>query len=116
MNRAIRPRKQIRAPQFSNTVKEVREETGLIVRAERVIAVQDWRRHNAVNYLYGVIKIFVYCVCEGGEFCENIETSEMGYFDRDALPKNLAIEKTTAEQIGMCFDFLENTDAPPLFD
>lgn len=100
----------------SNTVKEVREETGLIVRAERVIAVQDWRRHNAVNYLYGVIKIFVYCVCEGGEFCENIETSEIGYFERDALPKNLAIEKTTAEQIGMCFDFLENTDAPALFD
>lgn len=39
----------------SNTEKEVREETGLIVDSEKIIAVQDWRRHNVRNYAYGVI-------------------------------------------------------------
>ena len=43
----------------SNTEKEVREETGCIVASDRLIAVQDWRKHNVTNYAYGVIKIFV---------------------------------------------------------
>lgn len=88
----------------SNVIKEVREETGLEVTAEKLIAIQDWRLHNVQNYAYGVIKIFVLCRKTGGSFCENIETTETGYFDRDKLPADLAEEKTTAEQIKMCFD------------
>ena len=34
----------------SNVIKETREETGLLVSAERLIAVQDWRLHNVRNY------------------------------------------------------------------
>ena len=56
------------------------------------------------NYVYGVIKIFVLCKSTGGSFAENIETTGIGYFNRDELPANLATEKTTAEQIQMCFD------------
>lgn len=100
----------------SNAEKEVREETGLIVRAERVIAVQDWRRHNVVNYAYGVLKIFMLCKSEGGKFEENIETTETGFFDRESVPDELAVEKTTREQIMMCFDFFENPDMPAFFD
>ena len=36
----------------SNTVKEVKEETGFTVSAEKLISVQDWRRHNVTNYAY----------------------------------------------------------------
>ena len=61
----------------SNTEKEVREETGLIVDSEKIIAVQDWRRHNVRNYAYGVIKIFVLCKYLGGEFKKNMETTEI---------------------------------------
>ena len=88
----------------SNVIKETREETGLDVSAERLIAIQDWRLHNVRNYVYGVIKIFVLCKSTGGSFAENIETTGIGYFNRDELPANLATEKTTAEQIQMCFD------------
>ena len=63
----------------SNTEKEVLEEAGIAVRAERVIAVQNWRRHNRVNSLYGVIKIFMLCEYEQGSFKENIETTESGF-------------------------------------
>lgn len=100
----------------SNTEKEVREETGLIVDSEKIIAVQDWRRHNVRNYAYGVIKIFVLCKYLGGEFKKNMETTEIGYFNRENIPQNLAVEKTSYEQIMMCFDAYENLDLPTLFD
>ena len=66
----------------SNTEKEVHEEAGLIVTAERLIAVQDWRKHNVVNYAYGVLKAFVLCRYEGGTFRKNIETTAISFFGK----------------------------------
>lgn len=100
----------------SNTEKEVFEETGFNVRAERIIAVHDWRKHNVTNYAYGVVKIFMLCKYESGEFKDNIETTETRLFDRASLPDNLAVEKTTKEQILMCFDSYENNTLSALFD
>lgn len=100
----------------SNSEKEVREETGLIVTAEKLIAVQDWRKHNVTNYVYGVLKAFVLCRYESGQFEENIETTGIAFFPREELPDDLAAEKCTREQIQMCFDAYENPDAPTLFD
>ena len=100
----------------SNTEKEVLEETGFTVHAEKIIAIQDWRKHNVVNFAYGVMKVFVLCKYESGEFADNIETTEIGLFKRDEIPDNLAVEKTTKEQILMCFDSYEKKDAPTLFD
>lgn len=100
----------------SNTVKEVSEETGLSVTAERLIAVQDWRKHNVRNYLFGVVKIFVLCTAVGGAFEKNIETTEIRYFGHDELPDELASEKTTKEQIFMCFDAADNESFPVFFD
>lgn len=85
-----------------NAVKEVKEEAGLDVVADRIIAVQDWRKHNVTNYAYGVCKIFVACSVIGGAFVENIETTEYRYFAEDELP-TLATEKNSVEQIKMCF-------------
>ena len=100
----------------SNAEKEVREETGLIVRSEKLIALQDWRKHNVVNYAYGVVKAFVLCRYISGTFEDNIETTETGFFDRESIPENLAVEKTTKEQILMCFDSYEQKDSATLFD
>ena len=91
-----------------NTIKEVKEEAGLDVTAEKLIAVHDWKKHNVCNYIFGVIKIFILCRKTGGEFTENIETSESAYFGRDELPCPLATEKTSKEQIMMCFDANED--------
>lgn len=87
----------------SNTVKEVREEAGLIVAAERIIAVLDRNRHNRPPYPYGVCKIFMLCRSLGGMFQDNSETLGTGYFDLDHLPR-LAEEKCTVKQVKMCFD------------
>lgn len=86
-----------------NTIKEVKEESGLDVTADLIIAVQDREKHNKPRYIYRVCKIFVLCSILGGEFTPNIETVESAYFPLDALPP-LAEEKNNFEQIGMCFD------------
>lgn len=100
----------------SNTEKEVKEETGYNVTAKKIIAIQDWRKHNVTNYAYGVVKVFVLCQYESGEFEDNIETTEIQFFDKHELPDNLANEKCTREQILMCFDSYENINSPTLFD
>lgn len=66
-----------------NVIKEVKEESGLDVSADKIIAIQDRAKHNLPLYPYGVCKIFVLCSILGGEFEKNIETTEFQYFDKD---------------------------------
>ena len=100
----------------SNTVKEVKEETGLDAEAVRLIAVQDRNKHNVPIYAYGVCKVFVLCRVTGGSFCENSETTETAYFAPDEIPQNLAEEKTSREQIKMCFEADKDENWQTMFD
>lgn len=100
----------------SNTVKEVREETGLEVDAVKIIALQDRNKHNKPVYAYGVLKVFVLCKLIGGKFAENIETTETKYFSPNDLPQNMAGEKTNKEQILMCFEANNSDDWQTQFD
>lgn len=86
-----------------NTIKEVKEEAGLDVTADKVIAIQDRSKHNLPVYAYGVCKIFVLCTIIGGAFKENIETTGFAYFSENELPE-LATEKNNEEQVKMCFE------------
>ncbi len=98
-----------------NTVKEVKEEAGLDVTADMVIAVQDREKHNLPVYAYKVCKIFILCTAVGGTFESNIETVESNYFGPDELPQ-LAEEKNNEEQIRMCFDAYRSDSWKTLFD
>lgn len=98
-----------------NTIKEVKEEAGLDVTADKVIAVQDREKHNLPIYAYKVCKIFVLCSVIGGSFVENIETSESRYFGIDEIP-TLAEEKNNEEQIRMCFEAYHAEHWQTLFD
>lgn len=98
-----------------NVIKEVKEEAGLDVTADLVIAVQDREKHNLPVYAHKVCKIFVLCTVIGGEFEPNIETVESRYFGIDELPV-LAEEKNNAEQIRMCFDAYYADNWKTLFD
>ncbi len=98
-----------------NTVKEVKEEAGLDVTADMVIAVQDREKHNLPVYAYKVCKIFILCTALGGTFESNIETVESNYFGPDELPQ-LAEEKNNEEQIRMCFDAYRSDSWKTLFD
>lgn len=98
-----------------NVIKEVKEEAGLEVTADRVIAVQDREKHNRPIYAYKVCKIFVLCTVIGGTFEDNIETTESGYFSLKELPP-LALEKVNEEQIRMCFQASRPEHWEVLFD
>lgn len=100
----------------SNTIKEVKEETGLDVKNIKIIAVQDRNKHNKPIYAYGVCKIFMLCNVIGGKFIENIETTEIKYFSLNELPDNLAEEKTNKEQIEMCFKAYQDENWQTQFD
>lgn len=99
----------------SNTIKEVREEAGLVVSADRIIAIQDRNKHNLPPYAYGVCKVFVQCSILGGSFQENSETTESSYFSLENLPL-LAEEKCTRDQIAMCFLAYQDKNWMTVFD
>lgn len=98
-----------------NTVKEVKEESGLEVKVKRIIAVQDREKHNLPVYAYKVCKIFMQCELIGGEFIPNLETTGFDYFGLDELPP-LAEEKNNREQIEMCFRAMNSETWEALFD
>ena len=69
-----------------NTVKEAREEAGLDVRPERVIAPQDKDRDNPPAQAHKICKVFLLCTELGGSFQPNSETVASGWFSLEALP------------------------------
>lgn len=98
-----------------NTLKEVKEETGYDAEALRVIALQDRNRHNPPRYAYGVCKVFILCKKLNGHFEPNIETLQIDWFPLENLP-DLAEEKTTKEQIALCFQAKADPDWQVVFD
>lgn len=100
----------------SNTIKEVKEETGLNVKPLKLIALMDRNKHNTSVYAYAVCKAFVLCDTIDGAFTKNNETLETKYFSLKEIPKNLANEKTTLKQIELCFKANNEKDFITYFD
>lgn len=99
----------------TNVIKEVKEEAGLDVTADRLIAIQDRKKHNVPPYAYGVCKVFILCNIIGGKFESNIETCDSKFFSIDELP-TLSVERNTKEQIEMCFEAYHDENWKALFD
>lgn len=98
-----------------NVVKEIKEESGLEVKPNRLIAVMGRRLHNDRPKPYGIYKLFILCDLIGGDFEPNSETLDSGFFSLDALPE-LSTGRVTQEQLEMCFDAYKNPDKPPYLD
>lgn len=98
-----------------NAVKETKEESGLTVVPIRVVALHDMRLHNLRVVPYGVCKVFFLCGMVEGEFAENIETVDSGWFSLDELPE-LAEDRNTKAQIEMCFDAYADKNWKTVFD
>ena len=98
-----------------NTVKEVKEEAGLDVRCQRIIAVQDRQKHNPEIFACQICKVFVLCDLLGGSFRPNSETIDSGWFTMDDLPP-LSENKNTRQQIQMCFDAYRAEHWETVFD
>jgi ADP-ribose pyrophosphatase YjhB (NUDIX family) len=95
--------------------REVLEETGVRVTAEKLAAIFDKRRHDHPPAPHHAYLIFFLCRMEGGSLTPSLETSEVGWFPLDRLPE-LSTGRATEQQIRRMFEHYENPDLPTDFD
>ena len=95
--------------------REVLEETGLIVTAEKLAAVFDKRRHDHPPAPHHAYLLFFLCRLDGGTLEASIETSEVGWFPAHELPE-LSLGRATAGQILRMFEHWRDPSLPTDFD
>lgn len=104
---------------YSNIIKEVREEAGMIVYPYRLVAILDKSKWNVFSSVQPFHILAAFCLCRIGEgsFTKNSETLERRFFSLDEIPvKELRTGTTTFEQIKMCFEAYSNKDFAPVID
>ena len=69
-----------------NAVKEVFEETGIVVKPNRILAVIDTNKHGFPPMPFHFYKIIILCDYFGGNLTSSEETSEAAFFGFDSLP------------------------------
>jgi len=86
---------------FETAAKEVQEETGLLARPVRLLALFDKRKHAHPPQPWYAYKAFIQCEVEGGFLVQNTqETTGAHWFRPDELPDlELSTERTTAWQL-----------------
>ena len=103
---------------FEVAAKEVHEETGLVVRPVRLLAVFDKKKHPHPPQPWYVYKFFVRCEVAGGELATDVhDIGEVRWVKRaDVQSLALSTDRVTASQIETMFTFATNPDAPALCD
>jgi ADP-ribose pyrophosphatase YjhB (NUDIX family) len=96
-------------------VREIAEESGFEARALKLAAVHDYRKRHPPRHIDSIYKLFFICELIGGSARPSDETSEVGFFPRDALPP-LSRGRTTEEQIALMFAHMESPLLPTQFD
>lgn len=96
-------------------VKEVWEEAGIHVRAVKLLAALDKKRHAHPPDIHAIYKLFFLCEPVSGTLTPGMETSAVAYFPLDQLPE-LSVSRNTEEQIKMLFSFLEDKNKEAVFD
>ena len=95
--------------------KEVKEETGLNVKAEKLLAVLDMRNHNHPPSPYYVYKVFISCKLIDGEFNSVFDILDKGFFKQNEIPP-LSSSRILKPQLDLMFEFHNNPDKPAVTD
>ncbi|HED05801.1 MAG TPA: NUDIX domain-containing protein [Ignavibacteria bacterium] len=96
--------------------REVLEESGYVVSAEKVSAIYDrTKQGHTPPHPYHVYKIFFLCKILGGESVPSLETDDVGFFDKDNLP-NLSDARIKKHQILRLFEHYKNPSLSVDFD
>jgi len=96
-------------------VREIAEESGFEARALKLAAIHDYQSRNHLHHKDSIYKLLFICEIIGGEARPSNETSEVGFFARDALPP-LSIGRSTAAQIELMFQHRDNPTLATDFD
>lgn len=96
-------------------VREVREESGLLVRPRKLAAVLDKRKHSHPPQLGYVYKLFFLCEAVGGALRTSHETPGVDWFPRDALPP-LSLDRVLPSQVERLFQHRDEPALPTDYD
>jgi ADP-ribose pyrophosphatase YjhB (NUDIX family) len=94
--------------------REVWEESGFRVKAEKVVAVLDANRIEPFEF-YHAYKIIFLCTLVGGEPRTSYETLAVDFFDPDHLPP-LSSYRTNESMLQEVFAQVANPNRPTVFD
>jgi ADP-ribose pyrophosphatase YjhB (NUDIX family) len=96
--------------------KEVREESGYVVRATKVLALLDRDRHGHPPHPFHTWKVFIRCALVGGAAAtEGLETDGVGFFRADTIPP-LSLTRVVPAQIARLFEHYAHPDWAADFD
>jgi ADP-ribose pyrophosphatase YjhB (NUDIX family) len=95
--------------------REVREESGYVVRAVKLLACWDRNKHPHPPIPFHAYKLAFLCELLGGSPGRSSETDDVGFFAENQIPE-LSLTRTLPEQIRFLFQCLRNPDAPTEFD
>ncbi|WP_337017463.1 NUDIX hydrolase [Leclercia sp. AS011] len=99
----------------SNAVcREVAEETGLQVKATKLLGVWDRNLHGHPPLPWHVYKLIFLCEETGGSLAINHETTSLGFFDINELPP-LSLTRIVAEELEVSMA-IATSDRPTFFD
>jgi len=94
--------------------REVWEESGYRVKAEKVVAVIDANRIEPLEF-YHAFKIIFLCELIGGEPKTSHETMGVDFFDLNDLPP-LSIYRTNEDMLHEVFEHVKDPSRPAYFD
>lgn len=99
-----------------SVVREVREESGYVVKPIRLLAVLDRERqgHNP-PFPYHVYKLFFHCEIVGGEAVKTAESSESAFFGEHELPE-LSVSRVLPGQIRRFFEAIRSGNTTTRYD
>lgn len=100
---------------FEIAAKEVFEEAGIEVKPHRLLAVFDKMKHSHPPDLYHVYKLFILCEDTGQTVKPGLETTDVGWFDRNNIPQ-LSLLRITHEQIVTMFKFYDKPNKEAICD
>ena len=99
-----------------NVIKEVREETGFIVRVRKLAAAWDRARQGHPAGVFACVKLFFICDVVGGVATTGLETTEIGWFAQADIPADLSFTRVTRAQIARMFAHARDPLAAAEFD
>jgi ADP-ribose pyrophosphatase YjhB (NUDIX family) len=95
--------------------REVREESGYLVKAVKLLACWDRNKHAHPAIPFHAYKLLFLCRILGGGSMVSSETTAVGFFAEDEIPA-LSTTRTLAEQVRFAFSSLRDPAAPTVFD
>ncbi|HHF7365862.1 TPA: NUDIX hydrolase [Legionella bozemanae] len=97
-----------------SVIREAKEETGFDVSVIRLLALWDKQKHEHPQQWPHTYKCFFHCDIISGSAKENLEISEIDFFDLTRLPA-LSTPRVTQKQIMRLYELVSSSDKT-LFD